>query len=251
MPEQPVNLALSVVLHDVSPESWAIYRDFIDAVDAMGHVPLTLLVVPDFHHQFQLDRFPDFRNAIERRIARGDEVVLHGYFHNDDSPLRSNPWNLFMRSIYTHEGEFYSLDEMRAAERLERGLELFSRYQWPVSGFVAPAWLMSKGTKAALGNLPLTYTSSLTGLYRLPDWKPLDAPTLVWSSHSAWRRLASRYWNRLSLAHSLYSPMLRLGLHPADMCHTGIVRFWLKTLESLLSTRTPQTKEQWVKSLGP
>lgn len=252
MPEQPANLALSVVLHDVTPASLAIYRDFIDAVDAMGRIPLTLLVVPDFHRQFSLDRFPDFRSAIDRRIARGDEVVLHGYYHNDDSPLHCNPLNLFVRRIYTHaEGEFYSLDELRARDRLERGLELFSRYRWPVSGFVAPAWLMSKGTQAALGNLPLSYTSDLTGLIRLPDWKRLNAPTLVWSSRNAWRRLASRQWNRFSLAQSVSSPFLRLGLHPIDMRHTGTVRFWLETLESLLITRTPQTKGQWVHSNNP
>lgn len=248
MPDQPASLALSVVLHDVTPASWPAYRDFIHAVDAMGRVPLTLLVVPDFHRQLHLDRFPDFRTAIEQRIARGDEVVLHGYYHNDDSSLRPNPLDLFMRRIYTHEGEFYSLDEMHARQRLERGLELFSRYQWPVAGFVAPAWLMSKGTQAALRRFPLRYTSDLSGLIRLPDWQRLDAPTLVWSSRSAWRRLASRYWNRLRLTQTLSSPLLRLGLHPVDMQHGEAVRFWLQTLETLLATRTPQTKAQWVNS---
>lgn len=174
MPEQPASLAVSVVLHDVTPESWPAYRDFTGAVDAMGCVPLTLLVVPDFHRQLHLDRFPDFRNAIERRFARGDEVVLHGYYHNDDSPLHPNPVDLFMRRIYTHEGEFYSLDELQARNRLKKGLELFSRYHWPVAGFVAPAWLMSQGTQAALRHLPLRYTSDLNGLIRLPDWQRLD-----------------------------------------------------------------------------
>lgn len=246
MPERP--LAVSVVLHDVTPASWPAYRDFIGAVDAMGGVPLTLLVVPDFHRQFCLERFPDFRNAIERRITRGDEVVLHGYYHNDGSPLRRNPVDLFMRRIYTHEGEFYSLDEMQASERLERGLAMFSRYHWPVAGFVAPAWLMSEGTQAALRRFPLRYTSDLSGLIRLPDWQRLDTPTLVWSSRSAWRRLASHQWNRLRLAQSLSRPLLRLGLHPIDMRYGEAVRFWLETLETLLATRTPQTKEQWVNS---
>ena len=246
MPDQPASLALNVVLHDVTPESWPVYQDFIHAVDALGHVPLTLLVVPDFHHQFHLDRFPDFRNAIERRIACGDEVVLHGYYHHDDSPLQPNPVNWFMRRIYTHEGEFYSLDEMQARQRLQQGLELFHRYRWPVAGFVAPAWLMSQGTQAALRGLPLRYTSDLTGLIRLPDWQRLDTPTLVWSSRSAWRRRASRHWNQFRLRQSLSSPLLRLGLHPIDMRYREAVHFWLETLETLLATRTALTKAQWV-----
>ncbi|MHB1245779.1 MAG: DUF2334 domain-containing protein [Sulfuriferula sp.] len=246
MPDQSVKQAMNVVLHDVTPQSWPVYQDFIHAVDTLGHVPLTLLVVPDFHHQFHLDRFPEFRNAIDRRIARGDEVVLHGYSHHDDSPLRPNPVNWFMRRIYTHEGEFYSLDEIHARQRLEQGLELFHRYRWPVSGFVAPAWLMSKGTQAALRGLPLQYTSDLTGLIRLPDWQHLDTPTLVWSSRSAWRRRASRHWNQLRLKQSLSSPLLRLGLHPIDMRYNDAVLFWLETLEALLTTRIPLTKAQWM-----
>lgn len=246
MPDQVADRALNVVLHDVTPASWPFYRDFIAAVDGMGHIPLTLLVVPDFHHQFHIDRYPDFRCAIEQRIEQGDEVVLHGYSHHDDSPLQLNPINFFMRRIYTHEGEFYSLDEIQARQRLEQGLELFRRYHWPVSGFVAPAWLMSKGTQAALRGLPLRYTSDLRGLIRLPDWQRLDTPTLVWSSRSAWRRQASRHWNRLRLQRSLSSPLLRLGLHPIDMRYRDAVQFWLETLETLLASRTPLTKAQWV-----
>ena len=242
----PNNLALSVVLHDVTPASWPSFRDFIQAVDAMGRVSLTLLVIPDFHRQLPLDHFPDFRGAIERRIARGDEVVLHGYYHSDDSPVQPNPVNLFMRRIYTREGEFCDLDESTAMARLEWGLALFSRYHWPVAGFVAPAWLMSRGTQAALRRLPLRYTSDLTGLIRLPDWQRLDTATLVWSSRSAWRRMASRSWNQFLLRRSASSPLLRLGLHPEDMHHKEPLRFWLETLETLLATRIPQTKEQWV-----
>lgn len=246
VPDQHAGPAVTVVLHDVTPASWPAYLDFIGAVDAMGGVPLTLLVVPDFHRQFHLDRFPDFRNAIEQRIARQDETVLHGYYHHDDRPQSHNPVDWFMRRIYTQEGEFYRLDEMHARQRLEQGLELFGRYHWPVAGFVAPAWLMSTGTQAALRGFPLRYTSDLKGLIRLPDWRRLDSPTLVWSSRSAWRRQVSHRWNRWLLTQSASSPLVRLGLHPVDMQHKEAVRFWLKTLETLLATRVPLTKEQWV-----
>lgn len=246
MPERTGSQAVSVVLHDVAPQTWPDYQDFIQAVDALGPVPLTLLVVPDFHRHGHVDRFPGFRADIERRIARGDEVVLHGYCHCDDAPLPVNPLELFMRRVYTHEGEFYRLSEAQALERLERGLALFSSYQWPLRGFVAPAWLMSRGTRAALRRLTLRYTSVPAGLIRLPEWRLLDAPTLVWSSRSAWRRWVSRQWNRRRLHRSLDRPLIRLGLHPVDMRHGGAVRFWLDTLETLLACRTPLTKSQWL-----
>src|SRR5689334_11770514 len=43
--------AFNVVLHDVAPSTWPEYRPFVEAVDAIGGVPLTLLVVPAFHHR--------------------------------------------------------------------------------------------------------------------------------------------------------------------------------------------------------
>lgn len=81
-----------------------------------------------------------------------------------------------MRRIYTHEGEFYGLDEAEALLRLEAGLEVFDRHGWPVAGFVAPAWLMSEGTRQALRRLPLRYTSTPQHLYRLPEFTAIQAP---------------------------------------------------------------------------
>ncbi len=37
--------SLLLVLHDVAPETWPDYRPFVEAVDALGEVPMTWLVV--------------------------------------------------------------------------------------------------------------------------------------------------------------------------------------------------------------
>ena len=66
-------------------------------------------------------------------------------------------------------------------------MEVFDRHGWPVAGFVAPAWLMSEGTRQALRRLPLRYTSTPQHLYRLPEFTAIQAPA-VWSARSAWRR---------------------------------------------------------------
>jgi predicted deacetylase len=89
-----------------------------------------------------LEAHPGFRRLLSGRLARGDELALHGYFHCDDGPMASNPRDWFMRRVYTHEGEFYSLTREAASPRLHAGIEMFRRYRWPLHGFVAPAWLM-------------------------------------------------------------------------------------------------------------
>lgn len=247
MPESVNNPAVLLVLHDVAPSTWADYQPFVEAVDAMGNVPMTWLVVPDFHRHNALDDHPAFCQMLDTRVARGDELALHGYFHDDQEPGPTTPRDWFMRRVYTHEGEFYRLSRETALIRLRTGIEIFQRHHWPLHGFVAPAWLMSDGTRQALRELPLRYTSDPQHLYRLPDFSPLNAPGLVWSARSAWRRGLSKIVSEQRQLRWRQAPVIRLGLHPVDMRHGYSRDYWLHTLERLLSEgRVPMTKIHWL-----
>ncbi|WP_397451531.1 DUF2334 domain-containing protein [Pseudomonas sp. NA-150] len=238
-----------LVLHDVAPETWADYQPFVEAVDALGNVPMTWLVVPDFHKRNPLARDRQFQQLLTKRLARGDELALHGYYHCDDSPPPRTPKDYFMRRVFTWEGEFYTLDHAQALARLHAGIELFQRLGWPLHGFVAPAWLMSQGTRQALGELPLRYTSDAQHLYRLPDFTAIQAPGIVWSARSAWRRGMSKIVSD-HLQHKYQTaPTLRLGVHPVDMRHEFSRRYWLQTLMRLMENgRTPMTKIHWLQT---
>lgn len=239
--------AVCLVLHDVAPSTWADYQPFVEAVDALGDVPMTWLVVPDFHRHDALDANPAFRRVLDARVARGDELALHGYYHDDQEPLPNNPRDWFMRRVYTHEGEFYRLSREAALNRLHAGLEMFQRYDWPVQGFVAPAWLMSEGARQALRELPLSYTSDPQHLYRLPDFSAIAAPGLVWSARSAWRRGLSKILSEQREQRWREASVIRLGLHPVDMRHRFSRDYWLHTLQRLLAEgRMPLTKIDWL-----
>lgn len=245
---EPMNPpSLLLVLHDVAPQTWADYQPFVEAVDALGEVPMTWLVVPNLHKHNDLVEHPGFRRLLTRRIARGDELALHGYFHCDEETTPTTPRDWFMRRIYTHEGEFYSLSQEAALARLRAGIEMFHRYNWPLEGFVAPAWLMSEGTRQALRQLPLSYTSDPQHLYRLPDFTAVDAPGLVWSARSAWRRGVSKLVSHQREQRWRHAPVIRLGLHPVDMRHAFSRTYWLQTLKRLLEEgRVPMTKARWL-----
>ena len=243
----PRQRSVMLVLHDVAPETWPDYQPFVEAVDKLGNVPMTWLVVPDFHHRNALARCPGFCAVMDQRVQRGDELALHGYYHADDGPPPRSPRDYFMRRIYTHEGEFHALDQTQALERLQAGLHLFDKQGWPVAGFVAPAWLMSEGTRQALRSLPLRYTSTPHHLYRLPEFTAIDAPGLVWSARSPWRRSLSRVLCDWQCRHWQNADTLRLGLHPVDMRHRASRDYWLSTLQTLIAQgRQPLTKSAWL-----
>lgn len=241
--------SVMLVLHDVSPETWRDYRAFIRFVDALGSVPVTWLVVPDFHRRNRLAEHGRFCSLLERRLAKGDELVLHGYHHLDDGlPPRSlREW--FMRRVLTHEGEFYTLSEAEATRRLHKGLELFRQLGWPLYGFVAPGWLLGEGARRALAASGLAYTSDIRRLFLLPDFTPVEAPSLVWSAQNAWRRGLSRLVSERMLVRQWQSSALRLGLHPVDMRYDYSRRYWQDTLVRLLAAgRVPRTKIDWLKA---
>ena len=242
--------AICVVLHDVAPETWSRCERLLAAIDALGAIPLTLLVVPEYHSRRSIEREPAFVRAIERRILRGDETVLHGLFHLDDGKVSTgSPVAWVKRRCYTRgEGEFSTLSEAQAWERLQQGLGCFRRLGWPVDGFVAPAWLMSRGTRSAISRTTLRYTSTRRRLYRLPDWQPFTSPSLVWSVSTHWRRRLSAHYNHWLRQRLQHAPLLRLGLHPVDAEHPELVAFWLETLQRALATHIPMTKAAWLGS---
>lgn len=241
--------AVLLVLHDVAPETWCDYQPFVADVDALGDIPMTHLVVPDFHKRNPIGESPDFLRQMNSRLARGDELALHGLYHCDDAPSPRTPYDYFMRRVYTWEGEFFGLKEDQAMHRLETGLETFRCLDWPVHGFVAPAWLMSEGTRRALRKLPLRYTSDPSHIYSLPEFTAIDAPGLVWSARSAWRRGVSKVVCDHRKARFSEAPVIRLGLHPVDMRHEFSRRYWLNTLRQLLAEgRQPMTKHAWLAS---
>lgn len=248
--------AVSVVLHDVSPHTWPACESLLEALDAVAPVPVTLLVVADHHRRGGIEDAPAFLRAIEQRRARGDEVVVHGLIHLDEAPPPRAPHTWLKRRIYTAgEGEFASVAKDEAARRLHEGWHRFTAQGWAPRGFVAPAWLMGRGTHAALREGPFAYTSTRRAIILLPNRKRLRAPSLVWSVRSAWRRRLSAVLNRRLLrrvlAHPGRYPLLRLGLHPVDAAHPEAVRFWQDALrEALRHGRVPVTKGQWVGDPG-
>jgi predicted deacetylase len=154
------------------------------------------------------------------------------------------------RRVYTAgEGEFAALGRPEAATRLECGLKLLQGQGWPVHGFVAPAWLLSEGARAALAHLPFTYTTTLRAIHRLPDWQACGSPSLVYSVRSPLRRALSRYWNdRLLNRRRNHPAPLRISLHPADARHQDVVLHWQYLIEQALQQRRPMTKQGWLEA---
>lgn len=236
--------SVCVVLHDVAPPAWEACRRLCAAVHEVASVPLTWLLVPHYHGA-PFD--PVFEHAVTERLALGDELALHGYTHLDDAEV-STPLEWLLRRCYTRgEGEFSRLPFLSAHERLRDGRQWFAANGWPLHGFVAPAWLLGTDARLALALEPFQYTCTLRYVHALPEGRALRSQSLVYSCRSAWRRLASRGWNRALAAVQRRQLLLRLELHPADAEHRAVRLSWQRILaQALADGRQPSTLADFV-----
>jgi hypothetical protein len=243
--ESRVPLA-AIGLHDVSPATWPECERLVGLVRSVrADVPITLLVVPDFHRRAPIDGSPGWRDAVDRTLERGGEIALHGLWHLDDggqSPtLRA--W-LARRFLTAGEAEFSALGAPDARKRIERGLELLRRCGWQPVGFVPPAWQISEAAGSVLADFGFRYTTTSRAITALPTGARFPVPCLGFSSRSGLRRALSLRWNARQLERLRAAPALRIALHPIDARYAETIDGWRRFLEAVLRDRRAVTKSE-------
>lgn len=238
--------ALCVSMHDVAPATWPACRALLAAVAQVDDtVPVTLLAVPDYHSTGN-EVSCDYRAWLAMRSARGDEIALHGYTHRDDEAPARSVTALLQRRVYTAaEGEFAAASRDTAVRKIAAGRAWCEKLGVRPSGFVAPAWLMSRGTWEALQEFDFAYTTTLRHFHLLRERRAVPARSLVYSARSAWRRWTSRRWNALLELALRDAPLVRLGLHPADADHPELVAHIQCVLDRARRGRSSLTKEEY------
>lgn len=240
--------ALCVSIHDVAAHTWPLCARLLQAIHAVAPIPTTFLVVPAYHH-LPVANPGLYHRELERRLACGDELALHGYTHLDEAP-RAAAWReRFRREVVTvREGEFAALDADQARRRLEQGLHWFERRGWPVTGFVAPAWLMGPGAVEAITEFPFQYTTSFGAFHLLSRGLAVAAPSLVYTARNPAGRWFSRHWTTLRAMRQADGPLVRLALHPNDAYFPALLHHCQRLIERLLATRVAMTKASFARS---
>jgi len=243
---------VAFVVHDAAPATWTECEALLRMLDELGASPVTILVVPHYHYQDPITKNVRFIAALEARLARGDELALHGFHHRDDEPPPRTLRGFVERRLLTRaEGEFAALNEPAAAWRIARGIDAFRTLRWPLHGFVPPAWLLGKASRAAIERCgyPFQYVSARGGLYRLPQWRFVRTANLCYSPDAAWRRALSHALIRAELFRARHRSLLRVSLHPQDMLHPEVAAHWRTLIPQALDERVAITKERWIASL--
>ena len=210
-----------VTLHDVTPRHERAVDRMLALLDGLGVPPVPLLVVPDFHGQWPLDRHPAFVDRLRAWREAGHELVLHGYWHRElpTDSVRGGLADGLRRGLLTGgEGEFLALDAAAAGARLDEGLAMWERSGLGPApcGFIPPAWLHNAALDAELWKRGFQWTEDHAGL-RYGDGATLPNPVISWASRDGIRRLGSRVVCPTLERIWRGRPVVRIALHPHDL----------------------------------
>jgi uncharacterized protein len=246
-PTEPRLLCVSI--HDVAPATWSGCERLARAIREVADIPITWLVVPRYHGRDE--HSAEMQAQLTALLAKGHELALHGYTHRDDMPIGGSARSRFLRGVYTtQEGEFSALPVEEARRRLRLGLEWFAQHGWPVSGFVAPAWLMGNGAWEAVRELPFAYTTTFSRFHLLRTGTSVRSPSLVYAARNRAGRLSSPLVADACAALLARAPLIRLGLHPPDAQHPRLLLHAQRSIERLLATRSAVTKAVCARDLA-
>jgi len=223
-------MKLIVAIHDVTPAHAAPVETLWGLCVSRGIVP-ALFVVPSWHGEFMLESDARFCGWLRRCASQGAEIFVHGERH-DEVGAERGVWDALRAAGRTdREGEFLTLTHIAARNRIARGLRRLRSVGLEPVGFVAPAWLASRGARAAIGDVGLHVSEDASHVHLLRRDERLKSPVIRWSARTLLRAHVSVAM--AAAARSLLrEPLVRIALHPQDMRSAPVRHSVLRTLDT-------------------
>jgi predicted deacetylase len=227
-------VTLLVSIHDVTP-AFAPAVGQLWTMCSRHSVFPALLVVPDWHGDWPLDRHPAFVEWLGERAAQGADILLHGERHDETGLPRGAGDALRAWGRTAREGEFLTLDEAAARERIDRGVALLNRLCLPPVGFVPPAWLAREGCHRAVAAAGLLFSEDESSIRLHDAGRRLRSPVVRWSARSFLRTRGSVAVARGRWLLQGRARFPRLALHPQDLSNPTTARSLEPTLQRWLA----------------
>jgi hypothetical protein len=221
-----------VAVHDVTPALAPAVERLWDLCAERGVTP-ALLVVPEWHGAWPIERDTRFVDWLHARVAEGAEVLLHGVRHDEHGLPRR--WLDELRALgrTDRDGEFLTLTRTDARWRLREGLARLRALGLNPLGFVPPAWLARAGWLRAVADVGLQLAEDAGAVYTVrPERRPTRLPSLAirWSTRGAaraWASVAASEWRWRT---EREARLVRVALHPADLAHPAVARAAVRAL---------------------
>jgi predicted deacetylase len=229
-------------IHDVTPaHAWRLSHLMETVETVIGGGYAALLVVPDFHGQGLIDSDKEFASKLRGWSDAGNEVFLHGFYHQDRVDHTGGVARFKARHLTAGEGEFLGIDLETARTLLVDGRnrieDVIGR---SVTGFVAPAWLYGDAATLAIADLGFAIAEDHFKVWQPPTGKVIArGPVITYASRSPSRLLSSLLWSRVASVALKPLQVVRIGVHPHDWDAPELVTEISRCLGDFARTHRP------------
>ena len=130
--------------------------------------PISIAVIPAFGAAPESEA-EQFREELEKFVADGYEIMLHGARHRADLSIKRSISGKLALWFSNNEAEFAGLDERFTQALLKRSLALWKAHgNGSPSGFIPPIWFGNKYLKKLALDI-FDYYEDYHGIYQLVD----------------------------------------------------------------------------------
>jgi predicted deacetylase len=234
-------MMVHVSIHDVSPAFAGEVEDALGACADAG-AKAALLVVPNFHGEWPLDRHPGFVDRLRELQRLGHEVHLHGFFHRASGRGRGLRSAFAQRVASAGEAELADVDRSEGERRIDAGAAMLEELGLEPAGFVAPAWQMAPWVLGALAARGFRYAEDHLRVYDPVARRARASLVLNFASRTPARLWSSVLFVRAARPARRVLPT-RIALHPGDMRSAVLRREARSVLGAARGAFTPRASD--------
>lgn len=233
---------LVVSVHDIAPSTLAETRWLLSALDRAGVGARVLKVVPAEDGPGDLRGHPELGPLLREEVARGSEVVLHGFTHRTAGPLRGAAWDRVRARLFGPQAaEFLSIDGETMRQRIEDGREILGALDLVPRGFCAPGWLAAPELPGVLRSLGFRYDLRFGSIRDVESGRVLRVPGFGHMGGGPRQERLVGIEGRLVRGLWARAPLLRVFLHPQGAPQSTACRAVLDIVAHLARRRRPST----------
>jgi predicted deacetylase len=223
-----------VTIHDVAPPLMPKVERLWE-ICAARRVKPGLLVVPEWHGEWPIEKDARCVQWVKDRASEGAEIFLHGERHDEVGSPRGFGDHLRAFGRTNREGEFLTLDRAGARARIDRGVARLRALGLNPIGFVPPAWLARPETHVAVREAGLSVSEDDGTVFAFRIGRVIASPVVRWSSRGAFRAYGSLLQAQLRWTLQRGNGLVRIALHPADLDHPATAKSVERTLDGWTS----------------
>lgn len=222
---------LLVSVHDAAPAYLDELRWLLAELDAIGARPRSLLVIPCHRGQDDVRRHPKLVALLEEEVAKGSELVLHGYTHARAGRWRGDPLTVTRAALFAQDvAEFVSLEWQEQRARLLAGRELLADLGFETVGFCPPGWLHTPELPALLAELNFAYLVEMLFLVDVRDERRLATPWMGFMGTGWLHEELAQLGARLLGPWRVVAPRISVFFHPQGAPRSSVCRRVLRQL---------------------